>query len=96
MKKIPRRIDVMGHPITVTRRNIPDAFGEFWIDDESGKARIALDKGMDSEYSEKILFHELVHAVLHFSGAIETLSEEQEEAIVRAMEHGLFPLYQRK
>ena len=96
MSKIPRKIEVMGHTVTVSRREIPDCHGEFWIDDATGKARIALDKGMDSAYSEKILFHELVHAVLHFSGAIETLTDEQEESIVRAMEHGLFPLYQRK
>ena len=44
---------------------------------------------------ERILFHECVHAAIGFSGLTEILSGEQEEAIVRALEFGLYPAYIR-
>jgi len=47
---------------------------------------------LDEEGWEATLFHELVHAVLSITGHTETLGEKAEEAIVRALEHGLAPL----
>lgn len=96
MKTIPKKVDVLGHSVSVSRAKLDDCHGQFVIDDKSGKAKIQLCKELDPDYSEKILFHELVHAALHFSGVVETLTDIQEEAVVRAMEHGIFPLYERK
>lgn len=45
---------------------------------------------------EQTLFHEFCHMLLFLSGHSFRLSEEDEEAVVRAMEHGVLQLYKRK
>ena len=41
---------------------------------------------------ESTLLHEILHASLFITGQTETLEHEQEEAIVRAIEHSLLNL----
>ena len=41
---------------------------------------------------DSTLLHECIHAIFFITGQTETLEHEQEEAIVRAMEHALAPL----
>jgi hypothetical protein len=48
------------------------------------------------EMLESTLLHEVCHAILYTSGISELLEENQEEAIVVALENGLSQLYQRK
>lgn len=45
---------------------------------------------------EQTLFHELCHMLLFLSGHSFKLTEEDEEAIVRALEHGVLQLYKRR
>jgi hypothetical protein len=51
---------------------------------------IFLTKGCDWK---SVLLHELVHALLYFTGASEGLGHSKEESIVLAIEHGLTPLF---
>lgn len=41
---------------------------------------------------DSTLLHECIHAILFITGQNETLEHEQEEAIVRAIEHGMVGL----
>lgn len=41
------------------------------------------------------LFHELCHAALHVGGVSFVLTDEVEEAVVRAIEHGVYPLIEQ-
>jgi predicted SprT family Zn-dependent metalloprotease len=55
---------------------------------------IALDQ--PKEEMERTLFHELCHMLLFLSGHHFKLSEEDEEALVRAFEHGFLQMYKRR
>ena len=89
---LPKQVYLLGNRIAVSRAVLPDAHGLFTISDKTGLGNIQICDELLPAYAEKILFHELVHAVLHFSGVVELLTDEQEEAVVCAIEHGLFPL----
>lgn len=43
---------------------------------------------------EQTLLHEVLHAILHVSGTSNLLPGGTEEAVVTALEHGLWPLMQ--
>lgn len=56
---------------------------------------IKVDKALSSEQQRQTLFHECVHAALGVSGVTEVLSSKDidiEEAVVTAIENGLWPL----
>lgn len=93
---IPKKIKVLGQEVSISRKKLKDCYGTFEIDDKSGKGKIAIDKDIDDEHAESILLHETIHAILHFSGVVEHLSEELEESIVVALQNGLSPLYQQR
>jgi hypothetical protein len=42
-----------------------------------------------------VLFHEMLHAALYISGASEGLTYNKEESIVLALEHAMFPFFER-
>lgn len=52
---------------------------------------IKIRSGLKDDAFAATLFHELCHAALFMTGQSQMLSDEQEEAIVRAIEHGLAP-----
>lgn len=57
--------------------------------------RVILIKECSEAEMEATLFHEIIHAVLFISGlsfVIDPDQEGAEEAVVRALEHGLMPL----
>lgn len=61
----------------------------------SRSKKIRVNSRMPAKEQESTLFHELCHAVLGASGVSHTLTEGQEEAIVTALEHGLWPIVKR-
>lgn len=54
---------------------------------------IKIDKKLKGADLELTLMHEIFHAILHVSGWSEKLGSKTEEGIVRALEHGLSPLF---
>lgn len=90
-------IEINGYPWKVRRRNLtkrgvlglshPD---DFIIDVCSSLS--------DDKY-ERVLLHEIMHSILAMSGIgsqPNMMSDELEESVVTALEHGLFLLYERK
>ena len=81
--KKPRSVVVCGQHVKVRyRKNLKD-FGQFFGEDN--EILIA----NDDKWREHLL-HELLHAILFYSGhAFKFKDENDEEAFVRAMENGL-------
>jgi len=95
-RKLPTEVVVMGITIPVSRDVLPDSHGLFDIDERTGKCEIKIDSVLTDEYAEEILFHEITHAVLHFSGLDAALKNDLDESVVKALQLGLYPLYRRK
>lgn len=57
------------------------------VDDEEV---IYLRSGLKGNVAEQSLLHEVIHGILYRSGNKFQLEEGQEEAFVRAIEHGLW------
>lgn len=51
---------------------------------------IWLKSGINRDVAAKTVLHEVIHAILFSSGSKFQLTPEQEESIVRALEHGLW------
>lgn len=58
--------------------------------------KIKLSSKMSKKDMDASLMHEIIHAIFHVTGWSEKLGSEEEEGIVRALEHGLGPLYKFK
>jgi hypothetical protein len=63
--------------------NLKGLCGDFSCD----KNLIRIHQAQDLETARCTLFHECIHAALAISGHNEMLTESQEEAIVRLLEH---------
>lgn len=57
---------------------------------------IKIDAAQKGEELLATVMHEIIHAALFLTGWSEKLGAEEEEGIVRALEHTLAPLYQLK
>jgi predicted SprT family Zn-dependent metalloprotease len=51
---------------------------------------IYLRSGIKGVVADQTLLHELIHGILYRSGGKFQLDDKQEEALVRALEHGLW------
>lgn len=67
---------------------LDEQHGDFNLD----KALIRVDSTNPEKIQGITKAHELLHACIGISGLTEILTTEQEEAIVRCIEHGFFPL----
>jgi hypothetical protein len=83
--KKPKTVFVMGNEVKISYRKKPKNLGEFYADDNL--IIIANDENW-----KKHLLHELLHAVLFYSGHSQKFDEKEEEALVRALESGLTTL----
>lgn len=93
----PSRITLFGFEVTIIYcRQMPkeyrDSFGAAYFTDR----RIYISLEQSKEEMERTLFHEICHLLLFLSGHTFRLTEEDEEAIVRALEHGMLQLYKRR
>lgn len=85
---LPKSINVMGHKIKIVLNDDPDNHGS-----TNPQERIIYIRKQDSaEVQRATLLHETIHCILYFSGLSNLLAAEMEEAIVVAVESGLFPL----
>lgn len=80
---LPKSITIFGREIKITVTNLKGLHGDFQID----KNLIRIHQSVPLESAKHTLFHEALHAAFAISGHNETLAENQEEAIVRMIEH---------
>lgn len=93
LSKIPTHIMILGKKIRTRKpKKLVDESGQelFGLFDHD-KMIIYVSKSKDHNIHSTFL-HEILHAILFISGHNETLEHEQEEAIIRAIEHGLYPI----
>lgn len=75
----------MGREYKIRRKRMKDFAS---CDDEH--ETIYLRSGIKGDVADQTLLHELIHGILFRSGGKFQLDDKQEEAIVRALEHGLW------
>lgn len=82
----PKTLRILGQKVRVTYHlELPDGdLGGF--DEQTMTISVVEDDNWKSH-----LLHELLHAVIFVSGISEMLSQDLEESLVRALEHGLRP-----
>ena len=82
----PKTITVFGRDIAIEKTDLKgETLGLYHHDDRT----IYVDKKLKGRELKNTIEHERYHAILALSGLTEFLSEELEEAIVRAFEHAL-------
>lgn len=82
---LPKAINVLGRDYKIRRKRMRD-YGLC----DFGPGIIWLRSGLKDEDAHQTLLHEVIHAVLHESGAQFQFSDEVTESLVRAIEHGLW------
>lgn len=90
--RIPTRINVMGVEFEVRQVGKLEDYGQC----DGAERLIKLRRNMSDEHKASVLLHEVIHAVLYASGHSARMSDEEEESLVLALEHGLAALYQLK
>lgn len=90
MNKIPTSIQIFREPVEVILKPSSDEQGSALVDDRE----VYVDPHQSMEDQLSTLFHECVHMCLGIGGVSFQLDEKQEEAIVRCLEHGLWPILQ--
>lgn len=89
----PSKLVILGNPVIV-RYTVPISAPELGTFETSptGDLVISLCPDLDEEILRKVLLHECVHAILHISGLTNLVTDQIEEAIVTAIENGLYPI----
>ena len=82
---VPRTIDILGRRYKIRRKKMKD-YG--YVDDDL--QIIWLKSGIKGDVACKTVMHEVIHAILFSSGSKFQMTAEQEECIVRALEHGIW------
>lgn len=96
-KGFPSKIHVFGYDVEIIYcdempRGASDTLGLMYHNEK----KIFINLDQDLREMDKTVFHEICHMVLFLSGHRYAMEEGQEEAVIRALEHGLLPLYRRK
>ena len=96
-KGLPSFISIYGYDVeilycTVMPKGYDDTFGITYHNEK----RIYINLDQPRDEMERTVFHEICHMVLFLSGHKYAMEDGQEEAVIRALEHGLLPLYRRK
>ncbi len=82
---IPREVNIQGVTYKVRRKQMKD----YGFCDWTNKV-IYLKTGMSTQMAEETFLHECLHAILYQSGINFQMDDKFEEAVVRALEHGLY------
>ncbi len=93
MRDIPETITIAGRDIKIVWKDFEETYGQYVHD----KREIHLARRIqDSEAMVwQTLYHELVHAALGMAGLDHVLGDDNEEAVVRCIEHLLFPVFDK-
>lgn len=83
---LPASISILGKTFKVTVTSLRGLHGDCDID----KKIIRVNQNSSIEDARETLFHESLHAAFAVSGLKEIITDEQEEAIVRMIEHSIY------
>lgn len=83
----PKSIPIMGKNIPIIYKNMGTRVMGCYQD-----MAITLNTNRKAHWNKRVLFHEVLHAVLAISGITNLLSTNTEEAIVECLENNLWPL----
>lgn len=83
---LPSCINVFGKEFDIIITNLKGLHG----DCDATKGVIRIHQNSSIESARSTLFHESIHAALAVSGQNEMLREDQEEALVRMLEHAFY------
>lgn len=93
MLKVPESITVSGHELSIfIEENPMSEKGDLlwgYFDADEMKIVIREDATKSKKTFEEVLFHEMLHALIEFSGLSHLMSHESNEAIVRCLDYGL-------
>ena len=89
-------VPIMGIPFTVTDPVKVDKKDKHVGESEGSARTIKVKKSLTPEVKTATLIHEILHSILYVSGQSERLTEEQEEALVLALEHGIVQVMELK
>lgn len=84
--QLPAEIIVLGKTFKVNVSNLKGLYG----DCDTHSKVIRIHQGLDINQARITLFHEAIHASFAISGHSYCLSDEQEEGIVRMLEHAFY------
>lgn len=87
-------IPIMGVPFKITYPAKVDKRDKHVGESDGVNRTIKVKKSLTDDPKRSTILHEIIHSILYVSGQSERLTEEQEEALVLALEHGLDPLYE--
>lgn len=87
---LPESMVILGHKIKIRESPNPENHGLSDVD----TLTIYVDPDRPETDIMSTLFHETVHMVLALSGMAYLFDDRTEEAIVRCLEHALWPLVQ--
>lgn len=90
-KNLPQSITICGKTVTIKYIDTEDHEGDQWGDFNIDKDLIRI-WTKNCPDVEEILIHELIHAVIGYTGLTGVLTDDQEEAICRAMQYQLYPV----
>ncbi len=90
-RKKPSKINVLGTELTIkfAKESEDGTLGAFHAD-------AYLMYLLNQPMWEKTLLHEVLHAIIHYSGWGSKMDDKDEEGLVRALETGLWPLIKLK
>lgn len=96
-KGFPSRVPIYGYDVEIIYcKDMPRGYSNTFGLTYHNEKRIYVNLDQNREEMERTVFHEICHMVLFLSGHKYAMEEGQEEAVIRALEHGLLPLYRRK
>ena len=93
MRDIPEKVEIAGREIAVVWRDFEETYGQYCHDKREIQManRIRGRKNM----AWQTFMHEVVHGAIGMSGLDHVLGGENEEAVVRCIEHLLFPVFDK-
>lgn len=86
MAELPDKVRIVSSFYKIKKIRLKDDFGGFC----SIKQEITIDAGLPKPKESRVLYHELVHTILHEYGV--ELTEEEEEQVALAIEGGMVAL----
>ena len=91
MIDLPKTIKLSGRSFTVKVGNLSDAEEEYGRS-HAFHQEIILSSKLEGQQINQVLWHEVLHMALGIAGLDSALGEENEEAVVCALEYSLWPV----
>jgi Zn-dependent peptidase ImmA (M78 family) len=87
MTKLPKSVKIGGSLISIKKNELEDAeFGKY----HNHKSLIEVSNSIDDQQIKLTVFHEILHAIFFERGLRHSISKEQEEILVSALESAIY------